>query len=34
MAKFGCPDKFITVLRKFHDGMSACVQDYGEASDA
>ena len=34
MAKFGCPDKLITMLRQIHDGMTACVQDDREASDA
>ena len=32
MAKFGCPSKFITIVRQFHDGMMACVLDGGEAS--
>ena len=27
MAKFGCPAKFITMVRQFHDGMQARVQD-------
>ncbi len=27
MSKFGCPGKFITMVRQFHDGMQAGVQD-------
>ena len=30
MAKFGCPAKFITMVRQFHDGMQASVQDDGK----
>ena len=33
MAKFGCPTKFIAMMRQFHDGMLAWVQDDGEFSD-
>ena len=33
MAKFGCPDKFISLVRQFHDGMQASVQDNGEYSE-
>ena len=33
MAKFGCPIKFITMVRQFHDGMLARVQNDGEFSD-
>lgn len=33
MAKFGCPEKFIAMVRQFHDGMNARVQDDGEYSD-
>ena len=33
MAKFGCPAKFKAVLRQFHDGMIARVQNDGEFSD-
>ena len=33
MAKFGCPAKFIAVVRPFHDGMLARVQNDGEFSD-
>jgi hypothetical protein len=32
MAKFGCPDRFINIIRQFHDGMMARVLDDGEAS--
>ena len=34
MAKFGCPDKFIAMVRWFHDGMLARVQNDGEFSDS
>ena len=30
MSKFGCPDKFVAMVRQFHDGMRASVQDDGE----
>ena len=33
MAKFGCPAKFIAMVRQFHDGMHARVQNDGEFSD-
>ena len=33
MAKFGCPAKLIAVVRQFHDGMLARVQNDGEFSD-
>ena len=33
MAKFGCPAKFIAMVRDFHDGMLARVQNAGEFSD-
>ena len=33
MAKFGCPTKFIAMVRQFHDGMLAGVQNDGEFSD-
>ena len=33
MAKFGCPAKFMAVVRQFHDGMLAKVQNDGEFSD-
>ena len=32
MAKYGCPPKFITMVRQFHDGMQARVLDNGESS--
>ena len=33
MAKFGCHAKFIAMVRQFHDGMLARVQNNGEFSD-
>ena len=33
MTKFGCPAKFIAMVRQFHDGMLAKVQNDGEFSD-
>ena len=33
MAKFGCPTKFIAMVRQFHDGMLTRVQNDGEFSD-
>ena len=33
MAKYGCPTKFISVVRQFHDFMLARVQNDGEFSD-
>ena len=33
MAKFGCPAKFIAIVRQFHDGMLAWVQNDGGFSD-
>ena len=33
MEKFGCPGKFIEIVRQFHDGMMVSVLDDGEASD-
>ena len=33
MAKFGCPAKFIAMVRQLHDGMLARVQNDGEFSD-
>ena len=32
MAKFGCPAKFIAMVRQFHDGMPARVQNDSEFS--
>ncbi|XP_053887204.1 uncharacterized protein LOC128838801 [Malaclemys terrapin pileata] len=34
MSKFGCPDRFIRMVRQFHHGMMACVLDDGETSEA
>ena len=33
MTKFGCPAKFIAMVRQFHDGIFARVQNNGEFSD-
>ena len=33
MAKFGCPAKFIAMVRQFHDGLLARVQNDGEFYD-
>ena len=33
MAKFGCPSKFIMIVRQFHDGMTARVLDDSELSE-
>ena len=33
MAKFGCPSRFIAMVRQFHDGMQARVQNDGEFSE-
>ena len=33
MAKFGCPTKFIAMVRQFHDGMLAWAQNDGEFSN-
>ena len=33
MSKFGCPDRFVKIVRQFHDGMMARVLDDGNASD-
>ena len=30
MAKFGCPPRYIAMVRQFHDGMQARVQNDGE----
>ena len=32
MAKFGCPPRYIGMVRQFHDGMQARVQNDGEYS--
>jgi len=34
LAKIGCPQKFINIIRAFHDGMMGQVIDGGEASAA
>lgn len=34
MHKFGCPNKFIAVVRAFHDGMNASVSIGGEETEA
>ena len=34
MAKFGCPAKFIAMVRQFHDDMLARVQNEDEFSDS
>ena len=34
MEKFGCPAKFITMVRQFHDGMQARGLDNGNCSEA
>ena len=33
MAKFGCPPRFIAMVRQFHDDMQAQVQNDGEFSE-
>ena len=33
MAKFGCPPRYIAVVRQFHDGMQTRVQNDGEYSE-
>ena len=32
MARFGCPPRFIAIVRQFHDGMETHVQNDGEFS--
>ena len=34
MAKYSCPRMFIAIIRQFHNGMLARVQDNGETSAA
>ena len=34
MAKFGCPPRYIAMVRQFHDGMQARVQNDGEYSES
>ena len=33
MAKFGCPPRYIAIVRQFHDGMQARVKNDGEFSE-
>ena len=33
MAKFGCPPRFIAMVRQFHDGMLSRVEKNGEFSE-
>ena len=33
MAKFGCPPRYIVMVRQFHDGMQTRVQNDGEYSE-
>ena len=33
MSKFGCPDRFVKIVRRFHDGMIAQVLDDGNSSE-
>ena len=33
MAKFGCPPRYIAMVRQFHDSMQARVQNDGEYSE-
>ena len=33
MDKLGCPPRFIAMVRQFHDGMQARVQNDGEFSE-
>ena len=34
LAKYGCPEKFISIVQQFHDDMRAHVQDNGDISEA
>ena len=34
MSMFGCPERFVKIVRQFHDGMMARVLDDGNASDS
>ena len=34
MSTFGCPEKFVNIVRLFHDGMQARVKDDGQYSAA
>lgn len=33
LLRFGCPDKFVNILRQFHDGMTARVTIGGQESE-
>ena len=33
LTKFGCPPRYIAMVRQFHDGLQARVQNYGEYSE-
>ena len=33
MSKFGCPDRFVKIVRQFHDGMTTRVLDDGSSSE-
>ena len=33
MTKFGCPPRYIAMVRQFHDGMQARIQNDGEYSE-
>lgn len=33
LRKFGCPDKFVSIIQSFHDGMMASVMQSGESSE-
>jgi hypothetical protein len=33
MSKFGCPPEFIEMVKQFHEGMQARVQDNGDSSE-
>jgi len=32
LKNIGCPDKFVSIVRSFHDGMMGCVLDKGKMS--
>ena len=34
MAKLGCPPRYIAMVRQFHDGMQARIQNDGDYSEA
>ena len=33
LRKFGCPDKFVSIIQSFHDGMMAGVMESRESSE-